>query len=125
MVYELLVGSRIRIPRDVGQHLINKTRTFLTWTDPSVGFKRSRGWFVSPKQDHDIKAYKLTSEHLYIPRGFLERLELMMRAEGIRYTIKDNRTWYKPTPYTNKIDLYPHQIRPVKEMLEYDEGIFE
>ena len=125
MTTTIVVGSNIRLEREVSHELTNRLRGMLSWTNPAIGFKRSRGWWVSPKEDIDIKGYRLTEKYIYIPRGFLERLELMLKAAGIRYLIDDRRIWYKPTPYENNIQLFAHQIRPVKNMLDYEEGILE
>jgi superfamily II DNA or RNA helicase len=122
----LRVREDIRLDRDVSRHLINKIRGILNWSNPAIGYKRARGWKIDPKVDRDIKGYRLTKSHLYIPRGFQDRLELLLKDEGIPYTIDDKRTWWnKVTPYVNTIELFQHQVRPIQEMLEYDEGLFE
>lgn len=121
----IVVGSKIILPREASHELTNKIKGILSWTNPSVGFKQSRGWWVDPKEERIIKGYSQSSKSLFLPRGFLERMELLLQHSGVKYKIEDRRVWYKPRPYKNNIKMFAHQVRPIKEMLPYDEGILE
>ncbi len=125
MQVKISLGSRIRVPANVSHYVINRTRALLTWTDPSVGFKSSRGWYVNPESMREIKGYTKKDGNYFLPRGFLERFELMLQDEGVQYQLEDKRTWWKPHPYHSNIDLRPHQIKPVIEMMKWNEGILQ
>ncbi len=125
MAAKIILGSELRLSQDLPAWITNRARVDLTFSNPKFSYEQSRGWRVDPKSIQDIKAYRKRGGTYRVARGYRERLEAHLKEFDVDYKIVDRTCWYEPTPYANKISLFPHQKQPVADMLQVQDGILQ
>lgn len=116
------IGEKLYLPNTLPRKTINRVLGDLTFTDPKAIYAMKRGWKVD-EEDIEIRAYTKKNGVYRVPRGYLPKLQKLLKNEDIKYV--DNRTRHKPRPIKNNIKLFPHQESALTQLRGHTEGILQ
>jgi len=114
------VTNKIEI-RGAPAGFISTVRDRLTFANPKWLENNKRGYWNgrTPKL---LKCYKRTANGLLIPRGFIQQLIGIARAQGIRYRLEDRRRILPEVDVAFHGRLKPFQKTAVEDVLARDFG---
>ncbi|MBW1926327.1 MAG: DEAD/DEAH box helicase family protein [Deltaproteobacteria bacterium] len=93
----------------------------MTFANPKWLENNKRGYWNgrTPKL---LKYYERTANGLLIPRGFIQQLIGIARAQGIRYRLEDRRRILPEADFSFRGELKPFQKTAVEDVLAHDFG---
>ena len=118
---KIIIDNRIKLlnpPPEVNEWLINE----LTFPNPKYAEAVKYGRYTGNIPEF-LKLYSKTPNGLFVPRGFLQKIEKRLFGKGNDIEIIDNRVLNDPINIDSLISLRPYQEPAKYDLLENPNGM--
>lgn len=102
--------------------LVNFLRENLNFTNTEYLIKKRIGLSTYQTEKY-FKLIEETDEHVFIPRGFEEKLITYCKENKIAFSVKDERLKLAPIKFASKIKLYNHQVKAIDDIGNKENGV--
>lgn len=108
--------------KEVSSMLLNQLKRLAAFQNPEF-YKRQKMRLSIAQTPRVIYCAEELPNHLALPRGCLDEIQNLLKENGIRLNLVDERNIGKSISVSFRGDLNPDQQVAVKRLLEYDIGI--
>ncbi len=122
-VLHIDVNNTLRLARQaVPPNLVTFLRENLNFLN-SEYFAKSGSGFSTHTIEKYFKTVIVNDEHVYVPRGHLNKLESFLQQEDIRYHIIDRTIAFDPTDFSQTLELYCDQQTAIDALQDINNGV--